>query len=130
AFGDDFPHGAYLPHNMGTNAVVYTGTHDNNTVIGWFRREAGRKEKARLSAYLGKRVRSRDLHWDFIRLAMMSPANTAVIPLQDILGLGEQARMNNPAGGGGNWRWRLAPDGIPNYARRKLEAMTATYGRK
>lgn len=116
AFGDDFPYGEYLPSVFKENCVVYTGTHDNNTVRGWWENEAGNKEKNRIFEYLGKKIKAADISSEFIRLAMLSPADTAVIPMQDILGLGADARMNTPAVRKGNWEWRLGP----GYAGQEL----------
>jgi 4-alpha-glucanotransferase len=125
AFGSDH----HAPHNHIARDFVYTGTHDNNTVRGWFDREATRGEKALLFAYLGRTVGSDRVHEAFIRLALMSVAGTAVIPMQDLLGLGEKARMNVPAGKGNYWRWRLTPGQIDRRLEQWLREMTGTYGR-
>jgi 4-alpha-glucanotransferase len=109
--------------------VVYTGTHDNNTVRGWFKREARPAEKRRIFHYIGRRISRKNIHWEFIRLAMQSVARTAIIPMQDVLGLREQARMNLPATGKGNWEWRLLPEQITSQLARKISDMTETYGR-
>ncbi len=129
AFGDDFPTGSYLPHNYTKNCVVYTGTHDNNTVKGWFKREASPEDKNRLFRYIGRKVSEENIHWEFIRLAMRSIANTVIIPMQDILGLGEEAKMNLPATSSGNWQWRLMPDQITPSLISGLSEMTEVYGR-
>jgi 4-alpha-glucanotransferase len=129
AFGDDFPNGAYLPHNYLGNCVVYTGTHDNNTVKGWFRTEASPQDKKRLFSYIGREVEEEDIHWELIRLAMSSVANTVIIPMQDILGLGEESKMNLPATSNGNWQWRLDPKQITSLVSEKLREITETYGR-
>jgi 4-alpha-glucanotransferase len=129
AFGDDFPRGSYLPHNHVKNCLVYTGTHDNNTVKGWFRSEASPENKARFLKYIGREVREEEVHWEFIRLAMMSVADSCIIPMQDVLGLGEDARMNLPATTKGNWGWRLTPDQITPNVIERLKEMTETYGR-
>ncbi len=118
AFGEDFPHSAFLPHRHIRNTVVYTGTHDNNTARGWFEEEADRTTRARLFRYLGREVPPERLPWELIRLAMLSPADTAIAPLQDVLGLGSEARMNRPARIRGNWRWRFRSDALDNAARR------------
>ena len=129
AFGDDLPTNPYAPHNYIKNCVVYTGTHDNNTARGWFEKEAKPEEKTRLAIYLGREIAAKEVHWELVRLAMMSVANTAIIPIQDILGLGEPSRMNRPAKKDGNWKWRLLPDQLtPSLTRRLLE-MTQIYGR-
>ena len=109
AFGEDLPTNPYAPHNHVKNCVVYTGTHDTNPVRGWFEKEATSEERERLFRYLGRKVSAEDVSWEFIRLAMMSVADTAILPMQDILGLGEEARMNRPATTEKNWQWRLSP---------------------
>ena len=129
AFGEDFPTGAFLPHNHVKNCFIYTGTHDNNTVKGWFENEANSQEKERVCRYLGRRVSAADISWEMIRLAMMSVANTAIIPLQDLLGLGAEARMNDPSKTNGNWHWRLDRDPITPELAGRLRQMTGTYGR-
>ncbi|MCF8084150.1 MAG: 4-alpha-glucanotransferase [Deltaproteobacteria bacterium] len=129
AFGDDYPYGAFLPHNYRPNCVVYTGTHDNNTVQGWFSSEATDQERNHLYGYLGKRPKTREIHWEMIRLAMASVADTAIIPLQDLLGLDEHARMNSPAGPEGNWQWRAPETLLPEPVAGRLTEMTRTYGR-
>ena len=129
AFGEDSPTSPYIPHNLVRNCVAYTGTHDNNTVKGWFERELTPEDKKRLFDYLGRHVPVEELHWELIRLIMMSAANTAIFPMQDILGLGAEARMNQPATLDGNWEWRLLPDMLTPGLARKLREMTETYGR-
>ena len=116
-FAFDDPRGSdYLPHRFVPNTVVYSGTHDNDTLVGWLRQPAPANRKrafvhgevrARAIGYVGGE--SRDAHWKFIRLALGSVANTAIFPIQDILGLGSDARMNTPATVEGNWIWRLGP---------------------
>lgn len=129
AFGQDDPVHPYLPHNYEKNCVAYTGTHDNNTTRGWFENEATPEEKQRLFKYLGREVKAEEVNWELIRLAMCSVANMVIFPLQDILGLGQEARMNQPATIKGNWLWRLSPEQLtPSHSRRLLE-MTEIYGR-
>jgi 4-alpha-glucanotransferase len=129
AFGDGLPTNPYAPHNHVKNCVVYSGTHDNNTVRGWFENEATREDKRRLSQYLGREVPAASIHLEVIRLAMMSVANTAIIPMQDILGLGGEARMNKPAKKPGNWRWRLKQDQLTDSIKMQIREMTEIYGR-
>jgi 4-alpha-glucanotransferase len=129
AFGEDNPTHPYLPHNYEENAVVYTGTHDNNTARGWFEREAKPADKGRLFRYLGRKVSAQAVPWELIRLAMESKANLAIIPMQDILGLGEEARMNLPATGDGNWEWQLIPGQLTPTLVEQLREITETYGR-
>ena len=119
-----------MPPTTTSSGTTYTrGTHDNSTVRGWFEKEAGKKEKERLFAYLGSRVRMERVHEAVIRLAMMSVAGTSVIPMQDALGLGNEARMNVPGGKGSYWRWRLLPGQIERRLEQWLLEMTGTYGR-
>lgn len=129
AFGKDMPDNLHIPHHHTANSVVYTGTHDNNTIQGWYANDATSRERFRLSRYLGKKISIRDLHWDLIRLAMMSVAGTVIIPMQDVLGLGEEARMNRPGTGAGNWTWRLPDDHLTPDLAGRLKKMTTLYGR-
>lgn len=110
AFGEDDPLHPYLPQNYQENCVVYTGTHDTNTVRGWFENDADEWEKDRVKKYLGIPVNENNVSREFIKLAMRSKANLAIIPMQDILGLGAEARMNHPSTTSGNWQWRLLPE--------------------
>lgn len=129
AFGQDLPTNPYAPHNIVKNCVVYTGTHDNNTAKGWFTNEAEAQDKERLCHYLGREITEQDVHWELVRLAMMSVANTAIFPMQDILGLGEEARMNRPATKEGNWLWRLLPQYLDSDLSNRLREITEIYGR-
>lgn len=109
AFGGDAmnPH---LPHNHEVDQVVYSGTHDNDTVVGWWRK-AGKAEREHVRQYMRFKSDS-DVHWEFIKCAVSSVALTAIIPMQDVLGLGDEARMNTPATQAGNWGWRVGEPGI------------------
>jgi 4-alpha-glucanotransferase len=129
AFGGDPAEHPYAPHNYVKNCVAYTGTHDNNTVRGWFETEATPDDKQRLFRYVGRELSVDEVHWELIRLAMMSVANLVIIPLQDILGLGEEGRMNRPATTEGNWAWRLVPEQITPVVTEKLLELTQIYGR-
>lgn len=129
AFGDDLATNPYVPHHHTQNSVVYTGTHDNNTVKGWFRTEASENDKDRLFQYLGRMVEEDSVPWELVRLSMMSVANTAITPMQDVLGLGEDARMNLPAVDHGNWGWRLKSELLTAELEEKLREITRTYGR-
>ncbi|BAY91700.1 MULTISPECIES: 4-alpha-glucanotransferase [unclassified Tolypothrix] len=126
AFGSD-PGNPFLPFNYPRNAVVYTGTHDNDTTIGWFNK-AGDWEKENLLLYLGC-VSPDGIHWDLIRLALSSIANQAILPLQDILGLGGEARMNFPSVAEGNWEWRYQENALTKELSHKLKRLTTLYGR-
>jgi 4-alpha-glucanotransferase len=129
AFGKDLPLNPYIPHNHPRNCVAYTGTHDNNTVKGWFEKEATAEDKKRLFRYLGREVSAKELPQELLCLLMMSVANTVIFPMQDILGLGEEARMNHPSTREGNWEWRLSPDLLTSAVADKLREMTEIYGR-
>jgi 4-alpha-glucanotransferase len=129
-FGEDRPDHPYLPHNFIPNTMVYTGTHDNNTTRGWFENETGPEEKKRIFRYLGKEATAEHLPVELIRLAMMSVANTVITPLQDVLGLGEEARINRPSTPSGNWEWRLLPGQLNSSHAEMLLELTETYGRK
>ncbi len=117
------------PYNYVKNSVVYTGTHDNNTVKGWFKNEATSSQRKRVFDYIGHKVPLRQIHWEFVRLAMSSVSNTAIIPMQDVLGLDGKARMNRPATIRGNWRWRLGPNEKTASITRKLARLTRVFGR-
>ncbi len=129
AFGEENPKHPYLPHNYERNCVVYTGTHDNNTCRGWFRHEASEEEKSRLAKYIGCDVNENNVHWHLIRLAMSSVANAVIFPMQDLLGLGEEARMNVPSRPTGNWLWKLEKGQIDQGLSGRLFDLTRTYGR-
>ncbi len=127
--GTDNPRHPYLPHNYEQNYVAYTATHDNNTVRGWFEEDIDDENRKRLFDYLGHEVSAQDLNWELIRLAMLSPASLTIFPMQDILGLGAEARMNRPAHANGNWGWRLIPEQLTPDIRQKLKDLTHIYGR-
>jgi len=137
AFGDD-PKGVdYQPHNYPRHCVVYTGTHDNDTVVGWFNSGLGEgttrnkeqieRERAYTLRYTG--TDGRQIHWDFIRLALASVGELAIFPLQDLLGLGSEARMNMPGTAIGNWTWRFQWPQITPEIEHKLKDMTDVYQR-
>ncbi|BAY21292.1 4-alpha-glucanotransferase [Calothrix sp. NIES-2100] len=126
AFGSD-PANPFLPFNYPRNAVVYTGTHDNDTTVGWYN-QASDWEKQNLLLYLGC-ISSDGIHWDLIRLALSSIANQAIIPLQDVLGLGTEARMNFPSVAEGNWGWRYQKEALTEELSQKLKLLTTLYGR-
>ncbi|MCX7678293.1 MAG: 4-alpha-glucanotransferase [Spirochaetes bacterium] len=120
----------YLPHNIeNPNCVVYTGTHDNNTTNGWFYGdETGNEKRKYILEYIGS-VKFSDFHWQLIRLAYMSTARLVIIPAQDIIGYGEEFRMNKPGTTQGNWRWKLTEDGITQEMWKKLKEMAHLYRR-
>jgi 4-alpha-glucanotransferase len=137
AFGSDPESDEFKPFSFSPNTVVYTGTHDNDTTIGWFNstgngdstrsEEDVKEERNNVLKYLG--TDGSQINWDFIRLALSSVANTAIIPLQDVLGMGSEARMNVPARVSGNWSWRYRPEQLTPDIRWKLAEMADVYGR-
>ncbi|MBA3242314.1 MAG: 4-alpha-glucanotransferase [Acidobacteria bacterium] len=137
AFGGD-PSNKDLPHNYVRNAVAYTGTHDNDTAVGWFRSEAGGASSVRSAAQIERerafclhylRSDGREIHWDFIRAVLASVADTVLVPLQDVLGLGSEARMNIPATMSGNWSWRFRSGDLTEELSARLRHMAELYGR-
>ncbi len=116
----------YIPYNYVKNCIVYTGTHDNDTVVGWFE-NASAADRAYVLDYLN--TNDHDIHWSFIRLAWASVANTAILPMQDLLGLKTSARMNLPGTTRDNWQWRVAADAFTPELAAKLAHLTVTYGR-
>src|ERR1700720_662851 len=117
----------YLPHRLTPDRVVYTGTHDNDTTLGWWKSGVSESERRAIQAYVG---RGEDgIHWAFIRLAQESVASLAVVPLQDVLGLGSEGRLNTPSVSEGNFRWRYAPGSVTRVLAEKLAALAAVTDR-
>jgi len=129
AFDGDPSDNPHLPVNYSKNCVVYTGTHDNNTAKGWFETEADSRKRKRFFDFVGRTVPARRVHWELICLALSSVANVAIVPMQDVLGLGTEARMNRPSTTKGNWRWRLQPGQMTGRLADKLAKLTQVYGR-
>ena len=137
AFGGDPKESSFLPHNHSRDLVVYTGTHDNDTTVGWWTskgsgedtrtRQETKKEREFVCQYLN--TDGREIHWTFIRAALASVADVAIIPLQDVLGLGSEARMNLPNTAQGNWRWRNTADMLTDEVQDHLKELTEIYGR-
>ncbi|MCH5248585.1 MAG: 4-alpha-glucanotransferase [Lachnospiraceae bacterium] len=117
----------YLPHNYTTNSVVYTGTHDNDTVLGWLR-TMNRHDRSFAKRYLNIN-KNKDIQWEFIRAAMASVSDTCIIPMQDYLGLGAEARINIPSTLGLNWKWRMLPGAFNEELALRIRNMTKLYGR-
>ena len=119
----------YLPHNYGTNCVVYTGTHDNDTLQGWYQCISAEDKEMALTYLNNWATDEEEIHWDYICLAMRSVADTCIIPVQDFLGLGSQARMNTPSTLGGNWQWRMKKGALTDEILKKIYALTKVTGR-
>lgn len=136
AFGGD-PKNHDLPHNYVTNCAAYTGTHDNDTTVGWWLSQAGAgstrddAEISREREYCLKYLNTdgEEIHWDMIRAVWASIADTAMAPVQDMLGIGTEGRMNLPASSGGNWQWRLAAGSLTGEITLRLKELTEVYGR-
>ena len=117
----------YLPHNYTQNSIVYTGTHDNETILGWYKgTDAGTRRSVK--RYLNIRG-NREIPWHFIRAAFASVADTAVIPMQDYLELDNAARINTPSTLGGNWEWRMLPDAATPELAKRIRELVEIYGR-
>ncbi|QDU30125.1 4-alpha-glucanotransferase [Anatilimnocola aggregata] len=137
AFGDDAKSLDYRPHNYPRHCVVYTGTHDNDTTVGWFLSAAGdgttrnneqvERERNLVLSYVGGD--GSEIHWDMIRQALGSIADTAIVPAQDLLGLGSAARMNLPGTGTGNWSWRMPPGALTPAIEKRLATLTMIFDR-
>jgi len=125
AFNGD-PKNYYLPHNYPKNCVAYTGTHDNDTTRGWFDSQ-NRRERGFCLKYLNSD--GKEIHWDSIRAIWASVANTAIAPMQDLLGLGNEARMNLPASGEGNWYWQCKTGDFSDEITGRLRELGEVYGR-
>ena len=117
----------YLPHTYTRNCVVYTGTHDNDTLKGWFDK-AKPEDREFAMNYLNSRNES-EIHWDAIRGAWSSVADIALVPIQDFLGLGSEARINTPGVASGNWQWRLKPQVLTDELAEKIAKLTRIYSR-
>jgi 4-alpha-glucanotransferase len=137
AFGNDPQAPTFKPHNYVRNLVAYTGTHDNDTVVGWWMSSGAGdstrtaedvvKEHAYAHAYLG--FKEDPIHWVLIRGIMASVANTAIVPMQDILGLGSEARMNLPGMASGYWRWRMKPGVASEEIAARLKELAILFDR-
>ena len=119
----------YLPHNYDKNCVVYTGTHDNETLAGWYR-ELKKEDKKFALRYMGrKKLSVNEAVWEIIRLAQSSVADTCIIPIQDYLGLDNSARINFPSTLGTNWRWRLIKSDLTKALADSIRKQNIVYGR-
>lgn len=118
----------YLPHNYEKNCIVYTGTHDNDTVMGWF--ESAKKSDTEFAKRYLKLNKKEGYNWGFIRGALSSVSKLAVAQIQDYLGLGSEARMNIPSTLGGNWLWRVKKEYLNDRLAKKINKITKLYGRR
>ena len=125
-FSDSGAH-MYLPHRLTPDRVIYTGTHDNDTTLGWWNSGVTEDERRAIQAYVGQCEDG--IHWGFIRLAQESVASFSVVPLQDVLGLGSEARLNTPSVSVGNFRWRYQPGSLTRALTEKLAALAAVTDR-
>jgi 4-alpha-glucanotransferase len=128
AFGADMPKSGYIPHHHELNAIVYTGTHDNNTTRGWFKR-LRLADRKRLAQYLQQDVSVDNAAYLLSSLAMQSVCQLCIVPMQDFLNLGEEAIMNRPSTPTGNWLWRMKPDAITAPLIRQIKTLNLTYDR-
>jgi 4-alpha-glucanotransferase len=129
AFHNDYLKSRDLPENFEARTVVYTGTHDNNTTRGWYAQDITAIEKKNILEYFGREIGLDEIHWVMIHEALASKANLAIIPLQDLLGLGSEARMNKPSTIKNNWEWRLMPGLLSDSLLEKLRRLTVANGR-
>jgi 4-alpha-glucanotransferase len=129
AFSEDFPQNPYAPHNHGRNNFVYTGTHDNSTTRGWFTHEASDDAKRIFSLYTGIDINNDNAAMELMRLSMNSVAHTSITPVQDILNLGREARMNRPSVRYNNWEWRARAGMLDRNISERIREMTWISGR-
>ena len=129
AFDSDLKTNPYLPHNFSENCVVYTGTHDCNTVKGWFENDMSSHQKSNLFEYLGKRVSAEEISGELIKQALGSPACISILPMQDVLGLDESARFNFPGTKEFNWQWRMPASCMTPELSDQLAFLIDEFGR-
>ncbi|ACU91034.1 4-alpha-glucanotransferase [Desulfomicrobium baculatum] len=129
AFSEEMGKNAYIPHNFPVQSAVYTGTHDNNTVRGWFSDELDDQGRGRLRDYAGRHVSAEDAADVMIRLALGSVAALCIIPMQDYLNLDATGRMNMPGVAGGNWGWRMQPGMATRDVAARMRFQAWIYGR-
>ena len=129
AFGDDMPQSGYIPHHHIPNAVVYTGTHDNNTTRGWYQKGLKAADRKRLAAYLQCELSADNVASELTRVAFASVCNLAVVPMQDFLNLGQEAIMNRPSTATGNWTWRMKKGAITAPLASTIKELNDLYNR-
>ena len=128
-FGESHDTNGHYPENIDQHTVVYTGTHDNNTLKGWFTREVNQKIIAQLNTIAGKKITIKNVHREMINLAYGTRAGMVIIPMQDWLGLGEKSRMNYPATTNGNWQWRIKRRKLSTRLARSISSITKYHNR-
>ncbi len=121
--------GDYMPYNYTKNCVVYTGTHDNDTLQGWYKAISEEDREYTIEYLNNRETPAEEIHWDFIRLALSTVADTCVISAQDYLGLGSEARINTPSSIGGNWVWRMKKGAFTGQLSQKILELSKIYGR-
>jgi malto-oligosyltrehalose synthase/4-alpha-glucanotransferase len=129
AFGTDMPVSVHAPHNHRNHSVTYTGTHDNNTTIGWYKENTSNKERKNLNTYTRAKVNARNVHQIMIELCYASVSELAIVPLQDVLGLDERGRMNIPASKEGNWSWQLQRGELNEKIEHQLRCLVRKFNR-
>jgi 4-alpha-glucanotransferase len=122
----DNPH---LPSNHKKNSLVCTGTHDTNTTLGWFEEEATPRQKELMQAYVGRQVTAENVTGLFLSMATGSVSDLCIVPMQDVLGLGSDARMNDPATPLGNWKWRAIPAELSEHSFERIAELARSTGR-
>jgi 4-alpha-glucanotransferase len=129
AFGADTPISDHIPHNYTINSFAYTGTHDNNTLKGWFTEDCSKENRSAMNAYMGQKISEKNICNALIRQCYASVAKAAILPVQDVLELDGSNRMNMPASAKGNWTWRVTADQLTGETAKKILALTRLFNR-
>lgn len=128
-FGKNMPESEHNPLNINHNSIVYTGTHDNNTIKGWFKQELDKETLKRIRKFQGVKLNGRNVHLEMIRIAYATQAKLVIVPMQDWLGLDEKSRMNFPSTTSGNWKWKLPELPEVDHLEKKIIDFGKTFGR-
>jgi 4-alpha-glucanotransferase len=128
-FGSKMPFEEHNPINIPYNSIAYTGTHDNNTLLGWLQQDMDKKTKKRISRFINKKLYKNSFHLDMIRECYATKAKLAIVPMQDWLGLNESARMNFPSTIKGNWEWHMNKESMDKKLVKKILRFVKTFGR-
>lgn len=129
AFGEDMSTSPHIPHQYGRHFVAYTGTHDNNTLLGWYEEELTDLERERISDYVGFTIDATNVNDALIKILYASVVNTAIVPMQDILKLDGSYRMNSPSVALGNWTWRMRPHAFTKKQQHRMRHLARRYNR-